>query len=65
MESFDRRRIKVLPISAKNSKTRIEDIAVNPDMIPARIESHETLEKLARQIIQARKNKITPISLKA
>jgi len=56
MELFDRKKVKVLPISDKISKARIEDIAVNPDS-PARIENLGAIEKIADEIINARKNK--------
>jgi len=53
---FDRRKIKVLPISAKDSKTRIEDVIINPDSPATRTENYETVKKIADQIIKARKN---------
>ncbi|MBS3124563.1 deoxyhypusine synthase family protein [Candidatus Woesearchaeota archaeon] len=56
MELFDRRKIKVLPISAKDSKTRIEDVIINPDSPATRTENYETVKKIADQIIKARKN---------
>ena len=56
MELFDRKKVKVLPISAKISKTRIEDIAVNPDSPVDRLENSRIIEKIADEIIRARKN---------
>lgn len=56
MELFDRRRLKILPISDKDSKTRIEDIVISPDSLIAKAENYGTIEKIASEIIKARKN---------
>lgn len=56
MELFDRKKIRVLPISDKISKARIEDIAVNPDSPIARMENFGTIEKIADEIIKAKRN---------
>lgn len=58
MELFNRLNIKTLPLSQRESKSSIQEIAVNPDSIPEKLDSknQEIIEKIAKQIILSRKN---------
>ncbi|MCI0495879.1 hypothetical protein L0Z72_12815 [candidate division KSB1 bacterium] len=57
MTQFDRTQIRTLPLSKRNSKSAIEKIAVDPDMVPAPIAGHEEIiDKIAASILQAKQN---------
>ncbi len=56
MELFDRTKLRILPLSEKECKTDIRQIAVSPDSSPNPIESHKSIEKIADAILKARKN---------
>ena len=52
---FDRTRLDVLPLSSRQSKSSIEHIAINPDML-MQTENLETITRISNAIIQAKKN---------
>src|SRR3989344_3153506 len=56
MKIFDRSKIKTFPISEKISKSRIEDVAIDPDSFRNQLKCHNTIEKIVNDIICARKN---------
>jgi hypothetical protein len=56
MELFDRKKLRILPISDKISKTRIEDIVIDPDSPVAKAENYGLIEKTAKEIVKARIN---------
>ncbi len=60
--SFDRKELKILPLSERKSKSVIEKIAVDPDSVPPSLEScHEIINKIADAIIQAKHSKASII----
>ena len=57
MELFDRNKLEILPLDQRESKTYIEEIAVDPDADPPKLEGdYRVIEKTVDAIIQA-KNK--------
>ncbi len=52
---FNRNKLNILPLSSRQSKSFIEDIAINPDL-PIEAKNLENMAKISEAIIQARKN---------
>lgn len=56
--SFDRYKLKILPLSQRNSKSAIEKIAIDPDSVPPSIENFdEIVNQIADSILKAKQNK--------
>ncbi|VVB78831.1 Uncharacterised protein [uncultured archaeon] len=57
MELFDRSKLNLLPISAKKSKIKIEDMVIDPDSNSYnKIKGYDRIEKISDEIIKARNN---------
>ncbi len=56
MDYFDRAKLKILPLSERESKSSIEDIMISPDSETPCLENSKLIEKIAERIITARKN---------
>ena len=55
-KQIDSKKLKVFPLSTRKSKSRIEDVAIDPELPPPSIDSKlaESIEELAKQILKAK-----------
>ena len=56
-QQIDADKLKTYPLNSRKSKSKIEDIAIDPDSSPPSIDSelHESIEEIAKRILKAKK----------
>ena len=55
-QQIDADKLKTYPLNSRKSKSKIEDIAIDPDSSPPSIDSelHESIEEIAKRILKAK-----------